>query len=424
MGVINIKDLKADMVLAGDIKDRRGRLLMSKGIILNEKGLKICKMWGIVEADVEGISSEEIYASTVKNIDATVIAAAEEIIQKRFCHNDTGHPAIRELIRMSTLLITSGKTTYRDIEQDNVGSTLLHEKEFEQITKKKPLNINLAQYVRDDTELSTLPGIYRQILDVISKPHSSAYDFEKVIRTDTNLSARLLKLVNSAFYGYPSKIDSLSRAVIIIGTKQLSTLATGVNIVSVFKNIPSEIINMKMFWKHSVLCGICARLIASHKNIQNTERMFIAGLLHDIGRLVLYNYLPIESLYAATDATNKQSLLYFAERALFNFDHATIGGDLINKWQISLSLEDCIRHHHEPQRSRNRVESSIVHLADIMANVIGIGSSGERLIPALNQEAWMQLDITPNILSVVMEQAEGQFEDVFRMIYIDEKANK
>jgi len=420
MGVINIKDLKADMVLNGDIKDSRGRLLICKGTVLNEKYLKICRIWGVVEADVEGISPEDIYATAVNNFDAAAIAAAEEIIQKRFCHNDMSHPAIRELMHLCTLWVAVGKIIYQDIEQDNVGRAHLHKEEFEQMEKKKPLKVNPAQYVGDNTKLSTLPDIYRQLLDAISKPSSSAYDIEKVIRTDTNLSARVLKIVNSAFYAYPSKIDTLSRAVNIIGTKQLSTLAIGINITSVFKNIPSEIINMKMFWKHSILCGICARLIAGCKNIQNTERMFVAGLLHDIGRLVLYNYLPIESLYAATAARSKRSLLYVAERDLFNFDHATIGGDLLNKWKISLSLEDCIRHHHEPQRSRNRVESSIVHLADIMANVMGIGSSGEKLIPPLNQEAWMELGITPNILSVTMAQAEQQLEEVFGLIYTDE----
>ena len=412
------------MVLTGDIRDCRGRLLIGKGAVLTEKYLKLCKMWGVVEAEVEGISPEDIYAMAINNFDAAAITAAGEIIQKRFCHNEMGHPAIKEFIRTSTLSIAAGKITWHDIERDNVGHALLHEKEFAQITEKRPLNINPAQYVKDDTKLSTLPDIYRQIIDAVSKPTSSAYDIEKVIRTDTNLSARLLKVVNSAFYGYPSKIDTLSRAVNIIGTKQLSTLAMGVNITSVFKDIPSEVINMKMFWKHSILCGICARLIAGAKNIQNTERMFVAGLLHDIGRLVLYNYLPIESLYAATEARSRSTLLYVAERDLFNFDHATIGGDLINKWKISMSLEDCIRHHHEPQRSRSRAESSIVHLADIMANVMGIGSSGERFIPPLNQEAWTQLGITPNILTVAMEQAEGQFEDVFGLIYTDEKANK
>lgn len=421
MGVINIKDLKDGMVLTGDIKDCRGRLLISKGSVLNEKYLKLCKMWGVVEADVEGISPEEIYTSAVNNFDATTIAATEEIVKERFCYNDMGHPAIRELIRLSTLWIAAGKIIYQDIEQHNTTRDHLYKNEFEQMEKKKPLNVNPAKYIGDNTKLSTLPDVYKHILDAISKPYSSAYDIEKVIRTDTNLSARLLKIVNSAFYGYPSKIDTLSRALSIIGTKQLSTLAVGINITCVFKNIPSEIVNMKMFWKHSVLCGICAKLIAGYKNIQNTERMFVAGLLHDIGRLVLYNYLPIESLYAAAAAKIKHSLLYAVERDLFNFDHATLGGDLLNKWQISLSLEDCISHHHEPQRSKNRLESSIVHLADIMANVTGIGSSGERLIPTLNQEAWMQLAITPNVVSVTMEQAEQQLDDVFELIYTDEK---
>src|SRR3989337_725759 len=114
MGLINIKDLKADMVLIGDVKDHRGRLLISKGTVLNEKYLKICKMWGVVEADIEGISPEEIYASATNNFDAATIASAEEIVQKRFCHTDMGHPAMREFIRLCTLWIATGKIIYCD----------------------------------------------------------------------------------------------------------------------------------------------------------------------------------------------------------------------------------------------------------------------------------------------------------------------
>jgi len=422
MGIISVKELKADMVLTGDVKDCRGRLLMSKGTTLKEKHLKLCKMWGVIEADVQGVSPEEIYASAINNFDAATIAAAEETAKIRFCHNDISHPAISELIRACTLWIAEGKIIYQDSDHDNVGCNDMFKEKFEKIRKTKPLNINPAQYIGDETKLSTLPDIYRQILDAVSKPSSSVYDIERVIRTDTNLSARVLKIVNSAFYSYPSKIDTLSRAINIIGTNQLSTLAIGINITSIFRNIPARIINMKMFWKHSILCGICAKLIAGYKNIQNTERMFVAGLLHDIGRLVLYNYLPLESLYAATEARSNHSLLYIAERDLFNFDHATIGVDLLNKWQIPLTLEDSVRHHHDPQRSRNRLESSVVHLADIVANVMGIGSSGERLIPSLNQEAWMQLGITPNTLSLTMEQAEQQLEEVFEHVYTDERS--
>ena len=99
-----------------------------------------------------------------------------------------------------------------------------------------------------------------------------------------------------------------------------------------FKNIPPNIMNMKLFWKHSVLCGICSRILSSYKNIPNTERMFVAGLFHDIGRLVLYNYMPDESLFVFSNAKLNGKGLYWAERESFNIDHAAIGGQLLTKW--------------------------------------------------------------------------------------------
>ena len=263
--------------------------------------------------------------------------------------------------------------------------------------------------------------MYRQILNTISRPSSSAYDIESVISKDASLSARLLKIVNSAFYGYPSKIDSLSRAVNIVGTKQLSTLALGVNVVSMFKDIPSDVINMKMFWKHSILCGICARILGGYKTIQNTERLFVAGLLHDIGRLVLYNEFPKEALYAITTARRNRHLLYLEERDLFGLDHAEIGGALLLKWQMPMSLEDAVHHHHKPQQAVNALEASIVHVADIITNTIGIGTSGECLIPALCREAWAQIGLSPNMMSSTIIQADRQLADVFELICPDEE---
>ncbi|MHB8772158.1 MAG: HDOD domain-containing protein [Syntrophales bacterium] len=415
MGIINIKNLKADMVLAGDVTDSRGRLLICKGTTLNAKHLRICKMWGVVEADVQGISSDDIYSSAVNTFDAATIASAEEIVHQRFCHTDDGHPAIKELIRLCTLFVASGRKIDQQIGHDDSGRTQTCEEEVTDRKKNKPPIVNPTRFIKADTTLSTLPDIYSQLIAAIARPTSSAYDIEKVVRMDTNLSARLLKIVNSAFYGYPSRIESLSRAVNIVGTKQLSTLAIGVNIIYTFKDIPSDVMNMEMFWKHSILCGICARILAGYKNLEHTERLFIAGLLHDIGRLVLYNYLPQESLLLSATARNNGCLLVVAERDLFNFDHATLGGDLLNKWQLSLSLEDNVRNHHAPQRARNRTEASIVHLADIMANAMGIGSSGERFVPPLHEDAWIVLGITPNIVASTIEQAEQQLQEVFEL---------
>lgn len=420
MGLLSIKNLQAGMVLADDLTDRMGRLLMTRGSILTEKYLRICKMWGVVEAQIEGVSGDDINASALNDFDPAEVALASESVRKRFCLTDMDHPAIRELVRLCILRNVEGKK----IDPDNFRQISWLEEETAEDQKKKPVNVNPLKFIGENTKLSTLPDIYGQLMDAIAKPSSSTYDIENVISKDTNLSARLLKIVNSAFYGYPSKIDTLSRAVNIIGTRQLSTLAMGINIITIFNKIPSGIINMKMFWKHSVLCGICARILAGYKNIQNTERMFTAGLLHDIGRLVCYNHLPKESLHAVLNAKSSRQMLYLAERDIFNLDHAMIGGSLLNRWQMPQSLEDMVHYHHEPQKSKNQMESSILHLADIMANAMGVGTSGERLIPPLHGDAWMRLGMTPNILALTIEQADYQLEDVFKVIYVDDKAQQ
>jgi HD-like signal output (HDOD) protein len=416
MGLLGIKDLRENMVLAEDLREQRGRLLMSKGTVLSEKYLNICKMWGIVEAYVEGVTTKDIYARTPEDIDPVMIEAASERVKERFCLTDMDHPAVQELVRLSILRIAGG----RKYDEDNSREVLWSGEDREKMEKKKHLKCQPARFFGGKAAFSTLPEIYRKIMEAISKPSSSVYDIENVINKDTNLAARLLRIVNSAFYSYPRKIDTISRAVSIVGTRQLSVLAMGVNIVSMFKGIPPETINMKMFWRHSVLCGICARILAGYKNIQNTERIFVAGLLHDVGRLVLYNNMPKEALYAVTTARRNSQFLHVAERDFFGLDHAALGGQLLMTWKLPMSLENAVEYHHEPEKSKNQVESFIIHLADIMANAMGIGSSGERFVPSLHNETWMLLGLTPNIFSLTLEQADRQLEDVFEMIYVDD----
>jgi HD-like signal output (HDOD) protein len=414
MGVLSIAELEPDMVVAADLKDRSGRLLISKGTVLTHKYIKICQMWGVIEANIEGFSDEDAKTNAMKQLDPSAIAVAEEAVRKRFSHNDMDHPMIRELFRLCTLREMEGKAP--DLEQ--MGK-IPHVSRPDPL-KGKAAGINPIQYIKDNVALSTLPDIFRLVSEAISKPNSSAHDIANVISKDPNLSARLLKIVNSAFYGYPSRIDTLSRAVNIVGTKQLSTLAVGITLIHMFKNIPSRIINMKMFWKHSILCGINARIIGSYKNIQNTERMFVAGLIHDIGRLLLYNYLPEESFQVIAIARNNHDLLFNVERQNLSCSHTEIGGELLKKWKLPASLEDMVRHHHTPQQSQNRLEAAIVHAADIISNAMGIGSSGESLVPSLNHDSWLQLGLSANVISLVMEQADQQLDAIFESIYSDD----
>jgi putative nucleotidyltransferase with HDIG domain len=256
-----------------------------------------------------------------------------------------------------------------------------------------------------------------QINSTIEKPNSSANDIAKVISRDTGLSARLLKIVNSPFYGFPSKIDTLSRAVTIVGTKQLSTLAMGLNIINVFNNIPSDLINMQSFLEHSIVCGIISRILASYKNIQNSERLFVAGLLHDIGRMILYNSAPVHAREALIKAKQFNSLLFKTEQETLGFDHTQIGGLLLKKWKLPISLENIVKYHHTPQKSQNPLEPAIVHLADIMTNALGMGSSGERLVPPLDPDAWELIDLSTNILALIINQMDRQVEETFQLLF-------
>jgi HD-like signal output (HDOD) protein len=416
MGLVAVSELKPTMVLADDLRDRSGRLLIGKGTHLTEKNIKVCKIWGVIEADIEGISQEEISSQRMKQFDPETLEAVEQVVRKRFIHNDLNHPAIRELLRICTLDKVKQKLPLKEHESEEIK----HQKHHEGKEETKPVDIHPEKFISENTQLSTLPDIFRQINETISKPNSSAHDIAKVISKDPNLSAKLLKIVNSAFYGYPSRIDTLSRAVNIVGTKQLSTLAIGVNVINLFRNIPSVIVDMKAFWQHSVACGINARIIAGYKNIQNTERLFVAGLLHDIGRLLMYNYIPDMSREMLISARVRKKLLFAVERDFLGIDHSYIGGLLLAKWRLPMSLENTVAHHHDPGKSQNRLESAIVHLADIMANASGKGSSGERLLPLLNQEAWDLIGLSPNVLGLTMDHSDNQLEDIFEFFFTDE----
>jgi len=193
------------------------------------------------------------------------------------------------------------------------------------------------------------------------------------------------------------------------------------NIMDVFKDIPSDLIDMKSFWKHSIACGVAARIIANYKNIQNTERLFVGGLLHDIGRLMLYSYLPAHARHAILKAKRDNNLLLNTESEIMGFDHTKIGGRLLKNWKLPASLQNIVIYHHTPQESRDPLEPAIVHLADIITNALGVGSSGERFVPPLDLDAWKYINISTNILQLTILQMDQQIEEIVRFLSFTEK---
>ncbi|MBW2340904.1 MAG: HDOD domain-containing protein [Deltaproteobacteria bacterium] len=417
MGIINVAELKPEMVLAEDLRNLDGRFVLAKGTKLTKKHLRILRMWGVIEANIRRVSRKDVEENTIAQLDPAVIEEVKNLTGERFQHADLEHPPVRELYRLCCLRRARGRSGITLRENLGPHDTAKKQIDSNRLSNDGATTIDPHELIRNDIKLPSLPTIYLQISEAINRPNSSARDIAKVISKDTSLSARLLKIVNSTFYGFPSKIDTLSRAVTIIGTMQLSTLALGMNIIRVFKRIPSHLIDMKSFWEHSLACGINARIIAGYKKIQNTERLFVAGLLHDIGRLLLYSNAPLHAKNALLSAKYGNTLLYKAEYEIMGFDHSKIGGLLLKKWKLPISLENSVRHHHSPHRSKDPLEPAIVHLADIMTNALARGSSGERFVPPLSPDAWECIGLSSNILSSTIRQTDRQIEEIIQLLF-------
>jgi putative nucleotidyltransferase with HDIG domain len=268
--------------------------------------------------------------------------------------------------------------------------------------------------------MASLPSVYLRLSAVVSDPRSSAAEVGEVIAEDPGLTARLLRLVNSAMYGFPSRIETVSHAIRIVGTAQLQDLALATSVIRLFANMPQSLVTMESFWRHSVACGVTARTIASRRREANVERFFVAGLLHDIGRPIMFMQIPGEARQAVLQSQESGEPLFRTEHALLGFDHAHVGQALLDQWKLPPSLRESVANHHYPDRSqRFPTETAVVHVADFVANALGFGSSGEPGVPPLDPRAWDVLGLPPAAIDDVLEEAERHYETAVEVIALD-----
>ena len=242
------------------------------------------------------------------------------------------------------------------------------------ISHQKPLSIEPKQdsvvALLDDVEgLVSPPGICLRLFELIHAPTTGVKDIAAVVGVDPNLTARLLRLANSSFYNFSRKIDTISRAVAVIGTSELYQLVLSVSAVKTFTSIPNELVGMETFWRHSVYTGLLARALAIRANVLHPERLFVSGLMHDIGSLVLYHQRPDAMRDILLVAEGDEEVLYQAELDRFKFSHASVAGYLMEQWQLPEELLDAVTWHHQPERAEKaRMEAHILYLANHLVN--------------------------------------------------------
>lgn len=274
------------------------------------------------------------------------------------------------------------------------------------------MTLSARDLVNETVELASLPSVVMRAMEMLNSADTSASDIGEIIAEDPALTARLLKIVNSAFYGFPSRIDTVSRAITIIGTLELTDLIVGSSAIETFSRLPNQLVNMQDFWEHSLYAGIVARLLSRYLRAPNTERCFIMGLLHDIGSLVLYRQEP-DLARQALEKANRESLpLHLAEREMFGFDHGEVGAELMRSWNLPESFVETALHHHQPTTAeRYRMETAVVHLADVISGMAHSTGSGTQQTSVLEPGAWELTGLSVDIMEPVVAEADAQFEE-------------
>lgn len=292
----------------------------------------------------------------------------------------------------------------------------------------KRSKVDVDAMVAGVSNLVSLPQAYFRINEMLNDPHSSAAQIGEIISHDPALTARLLRFVNSPVYAMRKPVDSVSRAATILGMQDLRMLALASSVGGAFRRPPADLVDMSAYWHHSVFTGIVAKQLGKLCQLKSVERLFVAGLLHDVGQLVLAHVAPDALRKVVARLPQYPHHRCQLEQKLIGCDHAEVGAALIRRWQLPESLWIPVRYHHYPEQAPEfRVESSLVHIANAIADEVEPSrrrSGDAALQPAGHEEyaspispkAWELAGLGPDVVTDVVKEANLEFFDTLDMI--------
>lgn len=269
------------------------------------------------------------------------------------------------------------------------------------------------------TELISLPEIYLKISALMDDPTSEINDFADVIRFDPNLSVTVLKVVNSAFYGFSGQIDSISRAVNMMGIGQLHIIALSVSAISALDAIgyPDDIVPLKTFWRSSLFSGVLSRQLAMQQGIKDFERLFVIGLLHEIGHLVLYTKFPDLARLAIQKARDNQQNIHEAEQRLLGCHYGNIGASLMARWNLPVNFQVITANQPTPQLAEQEIkETALLHIAHGYA-VKQFTQPQKSVADLIHPSAWEIAQITPQVVQDSLDTVHTISADMERVIF-------
>lgn len=274
-------------------------------------------------------------------------------------------------------------------------------------------DIRLA--IRNIRNLPTLPAVVLRIMEVAQDRESSAKQLAEIVSNDQSVFARVLKLANSAFYGFSRQISNITQAVVVLGFDTVRSLALSVSTFDSLSRADSESrFDREGFWVHSIGAGMAARAIGGAMGSCDSGNLFVAGLLHDVGKVILdshfreYYGIAVERLMVERRPTVE------VEREVLDIDHAEVGGWIAARWRFPDALVAPIAHHHRPEAAdwTGLEQTLIVHLANILVKRMKIGLCYEATAPEPSELVYSRLGLKPDVLPQVMEELDGAREEI------------
>ncbi len=285
------------------------------------------------------------------------------------------------------------------------------------------MSVSIDEIVKDVSKLASLPEVSIKVNQMVDDPNSGVNEIGKVISQDPALSAQLLRIANSPFYGISGSIDSISRAVTVLGTQQIRDMVFSATATKAFEGIPNEIISVDDFWHHSLYCGLLARELANQTQKAQGEMLFTAGLLHDIGHLVMFNRIP-ELAHKAimhTIEPNVDLELFQSEREIIGFDHSQVGGKLAEQWQLPKNLVECVMFHHEPEQAQEFPdEVLLIYIANKIASQAYDSEDIDlkEVISVIPADRLKKCALTNDILLNAINETHAQINEVESLLFL------
>ncbi|MGK5023827.1 HDOD domain-containing protein [Janthinobacterium sp. RB2R34] len=272
--------------------------------------------------------------------------------------------------------------------------------------------LSVEQVIRHIHALPSLPAVVLELLTSMEQPDIDVHVLAHKIELDQALAAKTMRIANSSFYGMQSTVTSVAQAVSVLGFHSIRTMVTACALTGSFAPVPG--FDFQAFWRHSLATAVVARLLAPHMGV-SPETAFTAGLLHDLGTLVLVTRFPAEHAQARDYRQQHDCQMVEAERAVLGIDHAQVGSALAAYWQFPEAIQQAVADQYAIGRLDAVGLPLLVHLANVLAHALDLAGIEAALVPPLSP-AWCLLALDDEQWFALLRQAEHTFDEISRIM--------